>query len=385
MRRNDLMKTISILGSTGSIGCSTMEVIAQHRNSFSIKILAAHNNFKLLAQQAKDFLPENVVILNEEHYEILKKELSGYKVAVHAGMDALLELLKDGQDVVLSALMGIAGLRPTYASLGCCNILALANKEALICAGSLIKQRASITSTQVIPVDSEHSAIHQVLMGQERSMLKSITLTASGGPFRQYSLQQMKDVTISTALQHPSWKMGAKITIDSATLFNKGLEFIEAMYLFDVNARQIEIVVHPQSIIHSLVTYKDGSTLAQLSRPTMHIPIAYAINFPNRLEIMHESLRLAALSMLSFEEPDLERFPLLGLAIKVADSGQAAQIIANCANEYAVAAFLAGNISFLDIYKTVDMALQNIPPVPIDSLHDVLALQASTERWCMLK
>jgi len=297
----------------------------------------------------------------------------------------LLELIKDGQDVVLSALMGIAGLRPTYASLGYCNILALANKEALICAGSLIKQRASITNTQIIPVDSEHSAIYQVLAGHERSKLKSITLTASGGPFRQYSLQQMQDVTITTALQHPNWKMGAKITIDSATLFNKGLEFIEAMYLFDVDSKQIEIVVHPQSIIHSLVTYKDGSTLAQLSRPSMHIPIAYAINFPNRLELTHEPLRLASLSMLSFEEPDLARFPLLKLAIKIADSGQAAQIIANCANEYAVAAFLAGKISFLEIYKTVDMALHSIPLVAIDSLYDVLALQESTERWCMLK
>jgi len=380
-----MMKTISILGATGSIGRSALAVIAQHREVFNIAILAAHNNWQLLAQQAKEFHPKHVVILNEVHYESLKAELHGTKVLVHAGMASLLDLLQDGQDVVLSALMGIVGLKPTYAALGNCKVMALANKEALVCAGTLMNAKAMQTGTHIIPVDSEHSAIHQVLYGQQLDMLKTITLTASGGPFREHTKEQMQHITKADALKHPNWQMGEKITIDSATLFNKGLEFIEAMYLFNVQPQQIEIVVHPQSIIHSMVTYKDGSTLAQMSRPTMQIPIAYAINFPDRLALQHQDLDLPSLANMTFFKPDLKRFPLLKLAMDTASSGQASQIIANCANEYAVAEFLAERIGFLDIYALVNEALQSISPLKISSVDDVFAMQDITDNWCRAK
>lgn len=375
------MKTISILGSTGSIGRNALTVINQHRGVFKVKLLVAHNNWQLLASQAKEFMVDHIVILNDDHYLSLKEALSGSNTKVHSGMDTLLELLQGEQDVVLSALMGIVGLRPTYSALGNCKILALANKESLICAGHLINEKARINGTTIIPVDSEHSAIHQVLL--DKQMLKTITLTASGGPFKDYTVEQMKIVTRKEALRHPSWQMGEKITIDSATLFNKGLEFIEAMYLFDISPSQIEIVVHPQSIIHSMVTYKDGSTLAQLSRPTMQIPIAYAINFPHRLELDHQPLDLPSLTNMTFFSPDMEKFPLLKLAIEAASAGQAAQIIANCANEYAVAQFLSDRIGFLEIYHIVDKALQSIIPMDINTIDDVFTLQHKTINWCV--
>lgn len=377
------MKYISIIGSTGSIGTNTLEVISQHKDKFKVKILVAHKNWQLLSTQSIMFNAEYAVILDEQYYDHLKNNLASTQTKVLCGLGALIDLLKIGQDIIVSALVGIAGLNPTYHSLGNCKILALANKEALICAGEIITKKASITKTLLIPIDSEHNAIHQSLLGQQRHMLKNITLTASGGPFHHLSIEQLKKVTLKEALKHPNWKMGPKITIDSATLFNKGLEFIEAMYLFDLNPEQIDIVIHPQSVIHSMVTYKDGSTIAQLSRPSMQVPISYAINYPERLSIKHQNLNLPQLINLTFYKPDFERFPLLKLAIEAARSGQAAQIVANCANEYAVSMFLEEKIDFNKIFKIVSQALeQNFSTSKIVSLSDVFILQEMTEHYC---
>ncbi len=376
------MKTISILGSTGSIGRTALDVIRAHREKFCVKILVAHNNWQLLAKQAEEFCAQNVVILNSDHYIDLKKSLSKTTISVHSGMDSLLDLLSDNQDIVLSSLIGIIGLKPTYHALGKCKIMALANKEALICAGSIITERAKYLNTEIIPVDSEHSAIFQCLVGNKKHELRSITLTASGGPFRDHTLQEMKNITKADALRHPTWLMGEKITIDSSTLFNKGLEFIEAMYLFDLKPEQIEIVIHPQSIIHSMVTYKDGSTIAQLSRPTMSIPIAYAINFPDRLDLQTEELNLPLLKNMTFFLPDFEKFPLLKLAIDVAKASQAEQIIANCANEYAVQQFLNEKISFMKIYEIVAQSISVLNAINIRNLEDVFEMQKITDMWC---
>jgi 1-deoxy-D-xylulose-5-phosphate reductoisomerase len=375
------MRTITIIGSTGSIGRTALEVIAQHNDKFKIKALVANTNWELLAQQAIAFKAEHVIILDETHYNSLKDRLQNTSVKIHAGMKQLLDFLQEGQDVVLSALIGIVGLMPTYNSIGNCKILALANKEALICAGSLLKQKASSSNTIIVPVDSEHSAIFQALDTNHRKYLKNVSITASGGPFREFTLEEMKNVTLEQALKHPNWQMGPKITIDSATLFNKGLEFIEAMYLFDLSPSEIEIIIHPQSIIHGMITYIDGSTIAQMGYPSMTVPIAYSINYPDRMELEHRHLDLATAKELTFFKPDLKRFPMLGIALEVAKLGQGSQIIANCANELAVNAFLNNKIGFLDIERLLSKALNSIQHFNINSIEDALATQRIVEDW----
>ena len=345
-----MVKRIAILGSTGSIGTQALEVIDQHPAIFEVEVLTAMNQADLLISQAIQYKPSHVVIGDESKYELVKNALSGLNIVVHAGAKSLEEVVTlNSVDVVLTALVGYAGLLPTLKAIQAGKPIALANKETLVVAGGLIMPLAKKMGVPILPVDSEHSAIFQCLMGESHNPIEKIILTASGGPFRGFTKDQLANVTRAQALKHPNWTMGAKITIDSASLMNKGLEVIEAAWLFDVEASQIEVVVHPQSIVHSLVQFEDGSIKAQLGLPDMKLPIQFALGYPNRIKSDFPRFDFRHYPSLTFEQADVDTFRNLGFAFKALDQGGNMACILNAANEIAVGAFLKEQIGFLQM------------------------------------
>jgi len=345
-----MIKRIAILGSTGSIGTQALDVIKQHSDVFEVAVLTAQSNADLLVEQAIEFHPSQVVIGDVAKYTFVKNALSGIDIEVLAGAEALLEVVcYDHVDVVLTALVGYAGLLPTVKAIKAGKPIALANKETLVVAGALIMPLAREMGVPILPVDSEHSAIFQCLMGESHNPIEKVILTASGGPFRGKKRGELEQVTRVQALKHPNWTMGAKITIDSASLMNKGLEVIEAAWLFDVHASQIDVVVHPQSIVHSLVQFEDGSIKAQLGLPDMKLPIQFALGYPNRMQANFPRFDFKDYASLTFEQPDLETFRNLGLAFQALEKGGNMPCILNAANEVAVDAFLKDEIGFLQM------------------------------------
>ena len=345
-----MVKRIAILGSTGSIGTQALEVIDQHPAIFKVEVLTAMNQADLLISQAIQYKPSHVVIGDESKYEWVKNALLGLNIVVHAGAKSLEEVVTlNSVDIVLTALVGYAGLLPTVKAIQAGKPIALANKETLVVAGGLIMPLAKKMGVPILPVDSEHSAIFQCLMGESHNPIEKIILTASGGPFRGFTKDQLANVTRAQALKHPNWTMGAKITIDSASLMNKGLEVIEAAWLFDVEASQIEVVVHPQSIVHSLVQFEDGSIKAQLGLPDMKLPIQFALGYPNRIKSDFPRFDFRHYPSLTFEQADVDTFRNLGFAFKALDQGGNMACILNAANEIAVGAFLKEQIGFLQM------------------------------------
>ena len=351
-------KRVAILGSTGSIGTQTLDVIRQHPDWFTVEVLTAQHNWELLVAQALEFKPNAVVIGNEDHYSKVKEALSGEPIKVFAGQKAIAQVVEmDTIDVVLTALVGYAGLIPTVHAIRAGKQIALANKETLVVAGELITALAKQHGVNIYPVDSEHSAIFQCLVGEFHNPIEKIILTASGGPFRGKDTAYLASVTREQALKHPNWDMGAKITIDSASLMNKGLEVIEAKWLFGLKTEQIEVVVHPQSIVHSLVQFEDGSLKAQLGLPDMRIPIQFALSYPDRLKSNFERFNFANYPQLTFEQPDVKTFRNLQLAYDALAAGGNAPCILNAANEVAVAAFLNRQIGFLEMSDLIEETL----------------------------
>ena len=370
------MKKIAILGSTGSIGTQTLNVVRRHGDLFAVEVLCAGANAELLIAQALEFNPNAVVIAAESKYEQVRKALAATDIKVFAGEAAIEDLMTmDSIDIVVAAIVGFAGLRPTLKALECGKPVALANKETMVVAGSIVTAAAMRHKVPILPVDSEHSAIFQCLVG-ECSPVDKILLTASGGPFRGYSRERLATVTVEQALHHPNWSMGRKVTVDSATLMNKGLEVIEARWLFGVDANDIEVVVHPQSVVHSMVQFSDGSIKAQLGVPTMETPIQYALTFPERVESHLPRLDFADYPSLTFEKPDRSAFRCLDLAYRAIAQGGNMPCVMNAANEVAVQRFLGGEIGFLDIADVVEHAMQTAPFVADPSLADLLATDA---------
>jgi 1-deoxy-D-xylulose-5-phosphate reductoisomerase len=366
-------RPIVILGSTGSIGRSTLDVIRCHPNQFEVRALAAYSNVELLVAQYREFRPQYLCLVDETRREELTTALAGEAVEISAGEQALIALAGlRGAALVVNAVVGAAGLRASLATVEAGIDLALANKESLVTGGPLFPSLLRKTGAQILPIDSEHSAIWQVLQCGKREEVRKIILTASGGPFRNLSADQFAAITVEQALAHPTWKMGAKITIDSATLANKGLEVIEAVQLFEVPADSIEVVVHPQSIIHSLVEYRDSAVIGQLSMPDMRLPITYALFWPERPESDFGVIDWSKLGTLTFEKPDLTRFPALGLAFEVARLGGTMPAVFNAANEIAVAAFLERKIRFTEIAEIIRRTLDQASPVQKPSLDDIL-------------
>jgi 1-deoxy-D-xylulose-5-phosphate reductoisomerase len=354
-------KRISILGSTGSIGTQTLEVIRLHPDLFEVEILTANSNADLLIKQALEFHPNAVVVTNEEKYKAVNEALSPHFIKVYAGENALAEVAAwDTTDMVVSALVGFAGLRPALAALNAGKAMALANKETLVAAGSLITKAAMEKKAPVIPVDSEHSAIFQCLVGEQNEIAK-LYLTASGGPFLHTAAEDFAKITKAQALKHPNWTMGAKVTIDSATMMNKGLEVIEAYWLFGIAAEKIKVVVHPQSIVHSMVQFIDGSVKAQLGLPDMKLPIQYALSFPQRLSLPDAGLDFSNPLQLDFFSPDIEKFRCLALAYEALQRGGNIPCAMNAANEIAVAAFLEDKLAFAHIPGVVEKTMNAVP------------------------
>ena len=369
-------KTISILGSTGSIGRQSLEVIAAL--GFSVGALTAHSSVDLLEQQARQFQPKLVALIDPIAAADLKVRLADTGIRVVSGMDGVVEAATLPEaGTVITAVVGVAGLVPTLAAIDAGKRIALANKETLVCAGELVMQRAKEKGAEIIPVDSEHSALFQSLEGNSRGEVKRLILTASGGPFFGKKREELRNVTRAQALKHPNWSMGAKITIDSATMMNKGLEFIEAMRLYDMPPEKISVVIHRESIIHSLVEYCDGAVLAQLGAPDMRLPIQYALTWPERVPGPADLLDLLTCGPLHFAPPDLEAFPCLALAIQAAKTGGTAPAAMNGANEVAVARFLADEIGFYDIPRLVEETLSQVPVVHAPGLEDILAADAA--------
>ncbi|HJO88318.1 MAG TPA: 1-deoxy-D-xylulose-5-phosphate reductoisomerase [Alphaproteobacteria bacterium] len=371
-------RRITILGSTGSIGCSTVDLVGRQPEVFAVDTLTAFSNVSLLAKQARELGAKLVVIGDENRFKELKDALSGSSVEVAAGRNALIEAAMRPSDFVMAAIVGAAGLEPTLAAVCRGATVGLANKECLVCAGDLMKAEMEKSGATLLPVDSEHSAIYQVFDFDRREAVESIILTASGGPFRTYTQAQMENVTPEQAVAHPNWDMGAKISVDSATMMNKGLEIIEAYHLFGIESEKIQILVHPQSVIHSCVTYVDGSVLSQMGVPDMRTPIAYSLAWPRRMATPVERLDLASIAKLTFEAPDFKRFPSLSMAYQALKSGGSAPTILNAANEVAVAAFLDGKIGFLDIVRVVEKALERMPSKPMATLAHVHEIDTMT-------
>ncbi len=369
-------KCVTILGSTGSIGTSTIDLIERDPDAFQVQALTANRNVDLLADQARRLKARLAVVADESKYDDLKKALAGTPVKVAAGREALIEAAAAPSDWVMAAIVGAAGLEPTMAAIRRGTLVALANKECLVCAGSLMIEEVAAHGATMLPVDSEHNAIFQVFDFDNRESIERIILTASGGPFRTTSLDDMRNVTPAQAVAHPNWDMGAKISVDSATMMNKGLELIEACHLFQMPEDRIDILVHSQSIIHSMVSYMDGSVLAQLGTPDMRTPISYTLAWPQRMAAPSERLDLGKIGQLTFEAPDYKRFPAIRLAREALKTGGSASTILNAANEVAVHGFLDGQIGFLDIPKTVEATLEKIPAVPLTSLDDVYTIDA---------
>ncbi|MCQ2292554.1 MAG: 1-deoxy-D-xylulose-5-phosphate reductoisomerase [Bacteroidaceae bacterium] len=376
------MKRLAILGSTGSIGTQTLDVIRQHPDRFEAYALTANNSVDKLIEQAREYRPEVVVIANEAHYEKLQEALADLPVKVFAGAQALCEVVQmDAVDTVVTAMVGFAGLRPTVAAIKAHKTIALANKETLVVAGQLMTDLALQNRAAILPVDSEHSAIFQSLVGEDSNDIAKILLTASGGPFRKFTPEQLRSVTCSQALQHPNWQMGAKITIDSATMMNKGFEVIEARWLFGVRPEQIEVYVHPESIVHSAVEFQDGAVKAQLGVPDMRLPIQYALTYPERLPLEGDRLDLFHLGSLTFERPDLERFPCLGLAYDALARGGNMPCIVNAANEVANLAFRKEEITYGQIAELISKAMQHITFIANPTLDDLFHTDAETRQW----
>lgn len=371
------MKKISILGSTGSIGVNTLDVIERNPGRFQVVALAACSNVDGIAEQARRFRPKLVSLFDTGKVDALRKQLKGLNIEVVAGQAGSIQAATLPEvDMVVSGMVGCAGLVPTYSALKAGKALALANKETLVVAGKLMMQAAEEHDCPIIPVDSEHSAIFQALNGEKSERIKRIILTASGGPFRTFTSEQLEHVTREQALKHPNWDMGAKITIDSATMMNKGLEYIEAKWLFGLET-QVDILVHAQSIIHSLIEFVDTSVMAQLGMPDMRVPISYALSYPDRIECDLPSLDLAQLGTLTFEAPDFQRFPCLQLAHDALDIAQTMPAVLNAANEIAVQAFLDELIPFKDIPEIIRMTLNNHKPTAVNDIEDVL----EADRW----
>lgn len=368
------MKNIVILGSTGSIGKSTLEVIEKNPDRFRILGLAARSNLSLLLEQINRYLPEMVAVYEEDAAEILKKKVN---VKVLSGINGLIEIaINEKTDFVLSAIVGASGLLPTLAAIKKGKTIGLANKETLVIAGRIVIEEAKRNAVKIIPVDSEHSAVFQCLEKRNPFEIKRIILTASGGPFRGRSKKELRHVKVEEALRHPNWSMGAKITVDSATLMNKGLEVIEARWLFDLPPERIDVVIHPESIIHSMVEFSDGTIIAQLSRPDMRAPIAYALSYPERLSDIVEPLNFEALRKLTFEKPDREAFPCLDLAYSAIKEGGTMPAVLNAANEIAVDAFLKERIGFTDIPSIIERVIERHQKMPCDTIEEVLEADA---------
>ena len=372
-------KQIAILGSTGSIGTQALKVIEEHPDLYEAYALTANNQVELLAEQARKFMPVAVVIANEAKYLQLKEMLADLPIQVYAGADALCEIVEAKPiDVVLASMVGYAGLRPTMNAIRAGKAIALANKETLVVAGELINALAQQYKTPILPVDSEHSAIFQCL--EPSNALEKVILTASGGPFRQFTMEQLQHVTKVQALKHPNWEMGAKITIDSATMMNKGFEVIEAKWLFGVRPDQIEVVVHPQSIIHSMVQYEDGAVKAQLGMPDMRLPIQYAFSYPQRIKASFDRLDFSKMTELTFEQPDTNRFRCLALAYEALNRGGNMACIVNAANEVVVSAFLKDRISFLRMSEVIEQSMAKVSFIQTPTYEDYVATDAEARR-----
>ncbi len=364
-------RRVTILGSTGSIGCNTIDLIEREPEHYFVEALTANRNVTLLAEQARRLRPRIAVVADASQYRALREALSGTNIEAAGGAAAVVEAATRPVDWMMAGIVGAAGLAPTLAGVRQGAIVALANKETLVCAGELVLREVKAKRATLLPVDSEHNAVFQVFDFEQSDRVARIILTASGGPFRTKSFDEMRRMTPEQAVAHPNWRMGAKISVDSATLMNKGLEVIEAFYLFPVGKDQIDVLVHPQSVIHSMVEYIDGSVLAQLGTPDMRTPIAYAMGWPKRIAAPSPRLDLARIGSLTFEQPDYERFPALRLARAALEAGGSAPTVLNAANEVAVLAFLDRQIGFLDIAKIVGESLERIPRVEIDALEVV--------------
>ncbi len=379
-------KGIAILGSTGSIGTQALEVIVAYPDYFDLQVITAHKNVDLLIEQALKFRPNSVVISDENQYKKLKDALWNEEIHVYCGEDALCQVVESTEvDTVLTALVGYAGLRPTISAINAKKSIALANKETLVVAGALITQLAKERGVNIYPVDSEHSAIFQCLTGEFHNPIEKIYLTASGGPFRGYSIDQLSKVTLEQALKHPNWSMGAKITIDSATLMNKGLEVIEAKWLFNLKSEQIDVIVHPQSIVHSLVQFEDGSMKAQMGLPDMKLAIQYALTYPARLKTNFPRFNFMDYPSLTFEQADRKVFKNLDLAYRVMDMQGTAACALNAANEVAVAAFLENKISFLAISELNEHVVEEMTNILSPKYDDFVAIDLAAREITLQK
>ena len=372
-------KQIAILGSTGSIGTQALQVIEEHPDLYEAYAITANNQVELLAEQARKFMPAAVVIANESKYAQLKELLADLPIQAYAGADAICDIVQaEPVDMVLASMVGYAGLRPTINAIKAGKEIALANKETLVVAGELINNLISQYHTPLFPVDSEHSAIFQCLEADNR--LEKVILTASGGPFRTFTREQLEHVTKEQALKHPNWDMGAKITIDSATMMNKGFEVIEAKWLFGLRPEQIEVVVHPQSVIHSMVQFQDGAVKAQLGVPDMRLPIQYAFSYPKRLQSSFDRLNFSQMTALTFEQPDTNRFRCLALAYEALNTGGNMACIVNAANEVVVSAFLHDRISFLQMSEIIEQTMSRVAFIKTPTYEDYVATDAEARR-----
>ncbi len=375
-------KKIAVLGSTGSIGVQALKIIKEFSENFELSLISANSSDKLLLEQALFFQPKHVIINTESGYSYIKKNLKSPFTKLHLGDQALCDLIEgEDFDIVLVAIVGFAALLPTISAIKSGKKIALANKETLVVAGQIISSLVEKHDGNIIPVDSEHSAIFQCIQGESFDSVKNIILTASGGPFRGYNKQQLENVSLKNALKHPNWNMGAKITIDSATLMNKGFELIETKWLFDVSFEKIKVVVHPESIIHSLVEYQDGSVIAQLGEPSMYIPILYALNFPKRIKSSAPKLDLIKIKSLNFEEPNKKIFKHLGLAYEAIKCGGSYGCVLNASNEVAVSAFLKEKIRFIDMIKIIEKSIEKITFVQNPNLEDLLEIDLETRKF----
>lgn len=376
-----MKKQIAILGSTGSIGTQALQVIEEHSDLYEPYVLTANNRVEELILQARKYNPEAVVIANEKLYPRLKEALSDLPIKVYAGTDAICQIVGEAPiDIVLTAMVGYAGLKPTINAIRARKTIALANKETLVVAGDLINELARTCGTPILPVDSEHSAVFQCLAGEVGNPIEKVILTASGGPFRTCSIEQLATVTKAQALKHPNWDMGAKITIDSASMMNKGFEVIEAKWLFGVRPDQIEVVVHPQSVIHSMIQFEDGAVKAQLGMPDMRLPIQYAFSYPDRLRASFPRLDFSICTNLTFEQPDTTRFRNLALAYEALHKAGNMPCIVNAANEIAVAAFMQDKISFLGMSDVIEKTMERVSHLPKPEYEDYVATDAEARR-----
>lgn len=372
-------RKIAVLGSTGSIGTQALDVISRYTDRFEAYVLVANNNIELLINQAREMLPEVVVIGNKDKYDQLKEALADLPIKVWCGAEAIEEVVRDENiDIVLTAMVGIAGLKPTISAIKAGKAIALANKETLVVAGELIASLATQHRVPILPVDSEHSAIFQCLNGEGNNRIDKILLTASGGPFRNFTSDQLTKVTKKEALNHPNWNMGMKVTIDSSTLMNKGFEMIEAKWLFDVNPSQIEVLIHPQSIIHSMVQFDDNTLMAQLGKPDMRAPIQYAFTYPERLKLDMEPVNFVKLSQLTFEAPDRDRFPNLNFAYEAIEKGGNMPCILNAANEVVVSLFLEDKIGFYEMSKLIEKGMERSAFIKTPTLSDYIQCDKET-------